>query len=429
MTGPSGIGPVPALDDLLDQALASDTPPKQDAKTRVDRVIRLLQGNGHESITSLPDLVVYMAETSMRVQRGESGFDLSYRYSPDDPLGKKPASRLDDGTARIFYAGRVRDPADPGNDKKECQSRPVAEQLAQALTNDQGRPITLEKVGEAGILDELAISNDLDMQRIFETALAEIAFERPDIAAAITGPDGTPNLGVFHSLVWKEGLSTQYAQEASGPIYVVNPMPYENQTWYTHERPTLLAKGIDRKNIHYIGFTHQALTAQEKFAGKHSQPLPGLVGQLNDLQADKYIWKMIRSSRKDPDIPEAEAQPTNILASAQAERAPPNQSEDARTGRSQTAKPRRRGALEIATTSQTPQIDITDPAPVSLHGEINALAARAREVNGQSGKLLNKMDEPHSNGSPKGQGPGQPWWGTTSTHSWDSDDEPERPRK
>lgn len=277
----------PGIQELYDRT-SHDTPtPRRysgPAKTRLARAIRELNAAGHD-IGDEYELVTFIAEAVAAVQRGDSGFNLSRVHTGADRYVE-----LLPETTRVFYGGAVADPRDPVRTNTALPARNVAEKMSD-LANNYGEPtVTLERLGDAAVIDTLNLWGD-DTQQVLTLAFARLAAERPDLTRNWCDKRGDFDAQAFATSVWKEGLSTQYAREADGKVVVINTAPFEKQTWFTHERPALLAnEKIDRDDIVYIGFTHHPLSWEAATVKQQrSEALNYPTGPMTDREAEAQI--------------------------------------------------------------------------------------------------------------------------------------------
>ncbi|GAA1679458.1 hypothetical protein GCM10009765_30840 [Fodinicola feengrottensis] len=232
----------------------------------------------------MPELLGYLAHCVATVQEGQPGFDLASYRTDDGSWLPFAATGM-----RFFYGGFVCDPQQPGSTERLVPSRAIAERAVDHLQAQEYPATTLERLGDAATIDRLNLW-DTKLTKPLQPYLDSMAASRPELAERIRGAHGRADLKKFAALVWKEGLSAQYAREAGGPVAVINTAPYERQTWFENERPAALGNGhTTRDDITYAGFTHAPLTAAEAAAGQKSQPLNAFTGPLTDRQADDYM--------------------------------------------------------------------------------------------------------------------------------------------
>jgi hypothetical protein len=240
-------------------------------------------------------LVDYLCASLTAVQQGRRGFDLSQFRTDEGKFVPFPT-----GGTRFFYGGPVSDPQAPGGSGPTVPSRVVAE-LAVEKLHSRGVPAsTLEKLGDAAAVDRLNLWDD-DLEVELRKPLAAAIENRPELAKQVRDESGKPSLKKFAALVWKEGLSAQYAREIDGPVGVINTAPFERQTWFENERPAALGNGhTTRDDITYAGFAFEPLSAAQLDKGQKSQPLPEFTGPLTDRAADAYITFPAASAEAEP---------------------------------------------------------------------------------------------------------------------------------
>lgn len=168
-------------------------------------------------------------------------------------------------------------------------SREAAESFAELSTNRGHPTVTLEALGDASIIDQLDLNDDV-LVAALKDPLEKLAKDRPELAERFCDGRGRAIPEQFVSWVWRQGLSTQYANEADGWVAAINAAPFEKQTWFTHERPALLEnEQVDRDQIIYLDITHAPLSEKDVANGQRSQVLMRATGPITDRDAKAHI--------------------------------------------------------------------------------------------------------------------------------------------
>lgn len=265
------------------------------AEVRISLAIADMNARGLP-VRSPQQLVNYLADCLEAVRTGQHGFDLSHVRTSNGEAETFPP-----GGIRFFYGGSVADPDDVEGGPA-ASARAIAEEAVEHVRAAGHAATTLEQLGDASTIDRLNLWDD-DLADELEDELATLAEERPALAEQIRDQKGNPDLQKLASLVWREGLSVQYAREADGQVGVINTAPFEGQTWFQNERPAALDNGhTTRDDIAYIGFTHAPLSRVDAANGQKSEPLPEFTGPMTDSQADPYITFPPPQTKPDDDV-------------------------------------------------------------------------------------------------------------------------------